>query len=120
MTKISEHFTREEFACKCKNCSQDTVDSELLKILEHVRSHFDSPVIINSANRCRGYNEEIGGSKNSQHIYSRAADIVVKGHSPAEVQELLESFMKGWGGIGSYETFTHVDTRSNGPARWKG
>jgi len=120
MNKLSEHFTREELACKCGACSQDTVDSELLKILEYVRSHFDQPVIINSANRCPAYNAQIGGSPKSQHQYSRAADIVVKGHSPAEVQELLESFMKGWGGIGSYETFTHVDTRSNGPARWKG
>ena len=120
MTKISENFTREELACKCGACSQDTVDSELLKILEHVRSHFDQPVIINSGNRCPAYNAQIGGSPKSQHQYSRAADIVVKGHSPAEVQELLESFMTGWGGIGSYETFTHVDTRSNGPARWKG
>ena len=120
MTKISEHFTREELSCKCGACSQDTVDSELLKILEHVRSHFDQPVIINSGNRCPAYNAQIGGSPKSQHQYSRAADIVVKGHSPAEVQELLESFMKGWGGIGSYETFTHVDTSSNGPARWKG
>jgi uncharacterized protein YcbK (DUF882 family) len=120
MNKLSEHFTREELACKCGACSQDTVDSELLKILEYVRSHFDQPVIINSANRCPAYNAQIGGSPKSQHQYSRAADIVVKGHSPAEVQKLLESFMKGWGGIGSYETFTHVDTRSNGPARWKG
>lgn len=117
--KIGSHFHRSEFACKC-GCGFDTVDTELMTLLECVRAHFDAPVTINSACRCRAHNHNIGGSPKSQHLYGRAADIVVKGHSPAEVQELVASLMKGWGGIGSYETFTHVDTRTNGPARWKG
>jgi uncharacterized protein YcbK (DUF882 family) len=120
MSKIGSHFDRSEFKCKCGNCDFDTVDAQLITLLEAVRNHFDAPVIINSACRCRAHNSNIGGSPKSQHLYGRAADIVVKGHSPAEVQDVLESFMKGWGGIGSYETFTHVDSRSNGPARWKG
>ena len=120
MDKIGSHFDRSEFKCKCGNCDFDTVDTTLLILLEGVRAHFDAPVIINSACRCRAHNNNIGGSPKSQHLYGRAADIVVKGHSPAEVQNLLESLMKGWGGIGSYDTFTHVDTRTKGPARWKG
>jgi uncharacterized protein YcbK (DUF882 family) len=30
--------------------------------------------------------------------------------------------MEGWGGIGIYpkKNFVHLDTRSNGPARWRG
>lgn len=119
MGKISEHFHRSEFACKC-GCGFDTVDADLLKILESVRAHFDAPVTINSSCRCRIHNQMIGGSENSQHLFGRAADIVVKNKSPKEVIEFLESFMKGIGGIGSYETFTHVDTRTNGPARWQG
>ena len=117
--KIGSHFDRSEFACKC-GCGYDTVDTQLMTLLEAIRNHFDAPVTINSACRCRGHNSNIGGSPKSQHLYGRAADIVVKGHSPAEVQQVLESFMKGWGGIGLYESFTHLDTRSNGPARWKG
>lgn len=120
MQKLSDHFSREEFKCKCGACNQDTVDSDLIKILEHIRVHFDVPVSINSGNRCPAYNNQIGGSQRSQHMYSRAADIVVKGYSPEEVAQVAESFMHNIGGIGIYETFTHIDTRSGAPARWRG
>lgn len=119
MNKISEHFSREEFACKC-GCGFDTVDTQLIQVLEYVRTHFDSPVTINSSCRCRIHNQMIGGSENSQHLFGRAADIVVKNHTPKEVAEFLGAYMKGWGGLGTYDSFTHIDTRTQGPARWQG
>lgn len=117
-SQLSKHFNRSEFACKCGNCSFDTVDVQLIPLLEAVRVHFDSPVTINSACRCHAHNTAVGGKPNSQHLYGRAADIVVKGHTPKEVHDLLESLMKGWGGLGLYESFVHVDTRTGGQARW--
>jgi uncharacterized protein YcbK (DUF882 family) len=53
--------------------------------------------------------------KNSQHLFGKAADIVVQGVAPKVVQEIL----KDWdGGLGSYTVFTHVDI---GPKRrWSG
>jgi hypothetical protein len=39
----------------------------------------------------------------------KAADIVVKGHTPKEVAQYAESL--GMKGIGVYKTFTHIDTR---------
>jgi uncharacterized protein YcbK (DUF882 family) len=118
MGDISKHFFRSEFACKC-GCGQDTVDAELLTVLERVRTHFDAVIVINSGNRCPKYNKKIGGSKNSQHIYSRAADHVVHGVNPRDVQEQLDDWYPGRYGIGSYETFTHIDTRGY-RARWSG
>lgn len=121
MEKIGSHFTRSEFACNC-GCGFDTVDVELMPILEYVRHHFDKPVTINSGCRCPAYNEKIGGSKNSQHTRGRAVDIRVLGHTPAEVAEVVEQILDGWGGLGIYpnKNFVHIDTRSNGPARWRG
>lgn len=110
------HFTRQEFACKC-GCGQDTVDYELVGVLDRLRKYFNSPVTINSGNRCREYNTKIGGKKNSQHLLSRAADIVVSGIEPSFVVEYLESRYPDQYGIGSYDTFTHVDTRG-WRARW--
>lgn len=114
---ISENFTRVEFECSC-GCGFDTVDSELLRLLENIRAHFDKPVLVNSACRCVAHNTAVGGGQHSQHLYGRAADIVVAGIDPAIVAELAEQL--GAGGVGKYETFTHVDSRSNGPARWEG
>ncbi|BEB16509.1 hypothetical protein VEE45_23520 [Escherichia coli] len=45
---LSKHFSRKEFKCKCGKCDYDTIDAELLVILEDVREHFGKPVIINS------------------------------------------------------------------------
>ena len=117
MGDISENFSRSEFACKC-GCGLDSVDVELLRILETLRSHFDRPITINSGHRCVDYNAFVGGSSNSQHLYGRAADIVVDGIDPALVYELADQM--GIGGAGEYSTFTHVDSRTNGPARWEG
>ena len=116
MGDLSEHFSRSEFRCPC--CNFDTVDTELLRILEVVRSHFDRPITITSGFRCVDHNAAVGGSDRSQHLYGRAADIAVDGVSPAIVAELADQL--GAGGVGTYETFTHIDSRSNGPARWEG
>ena len=74
--KIGSHFKRSEFACKC-GCGFDTVDTEIMPIIEYVRMHFDKPVVINSACRCEKHNAAVGGSKNSQHLRGRAVDIRV-------------------------------------------
>jgi uncharacterized protein YcbK (DUF882 family) len=74
-------------------------------------------VRINSGCRCPSYNVEIGGSEDSWHMKARAADVVVGGKTPKEVYEYLDERYPNKYGIGSYETFTHIDTRVK-KARW--
>ena len=62
--RISKHFKREEFACKC-GCGQDTVDHSLIEILERVREFFGKPITITSGNRCTTHNKKIGGASGS-------------------------------------------------------
>ena len=118
MSKVSAHFSRSEFACKC-GCGLSSVSPALVVVLEAVRNHFDAPVIINSACRCPAYNEEIGGVLLSQHLLGTAADIRVEGRTPQEVADWLELQYPDRYGIGLYRTFTHIDVR---PARcrWRG
>lgn len=111
---ISANFKREEFACKC-GCGFDTVDFMLLESLEAIRHNFDSPVTVNSGCRCVAHNEAVDGSSVSQHLVGRAADIVVEGKSPDAIAEYAESLGLS---VGRYATFTHVDTRTNGPSFW--
>ena len=111
------HFTRKEFACNC-GCGFDTIDYELLEVLEDVREHFNSPVHINSGCRCESWNKKIGGEDGSQHTKARAADIVVVGIKETIVADYLESKYPDKYGIGRYSGRTHIDTRSGGKARW--
>lgn len=114
---IGDYFKREEFACNC-GCGFDTVDFELIDLLEGLREYIRSPVIITSGCRCKEYNARVGGSQNSQHLLGRASDIVVNEVPPEIIQRYLKGKYHGRYGIGSYDNFTHVDTRTNGPARW--
>lgn len=118
MGDLSTHFSRREFACRC-GCGFDTVDAELLAVLEEVRQHFDAPVVITSGCRCASHNQRVGGSPGSQHLLGRAADIQVRGVAPAAVAQHLEELYPGRFGIGRYATFTHIDTR-NSASRFRG
>lgn len=117
MGDLSDNFSRSEFECKC-GCGLDTVDTDLIRVLETVRTTFDRKVTITSAHRCRTHNASpaVRGGSRSQHLHGRAADIVVDGVSPELVYELVDQM--GVGGAGKYDNFTHVDTRTNGPSRW--
>ena len=118
MGDLSPHFNREEFQCKC-GCGQDVVDAERIVVLEDVREYFNKPITINSGNRCGEYNKSIGGSIHSQHLRSKAADIVVKDVAPAAVYTYLSYQYPNKYGLGSYTTFIHIDVRG-GEARWNG
>jgi len=116
---LTQHFSRHEFACKCK-CGRDTIDFLTLTLLEDVRDHFNQPITVHSAFRCPAYNAMVNGAENSQHLVGRAVDFVVTGVLPEEVASYLKWRYPGKFGIGSYKSFTHFDTRSGPAARWTG
>jgi uncharacterized protein YcbK (DUF882 family) len=116
MGDISTNFNRSEFACKC-GCGFDTVDKVTLDLIEKIRFHFAKPITITSGCRCDEYNKKIGGSKNSQHVKARAADIVVKDTHPHEVYDYINGLYPDQFGFGKYSDFTHIDSRTNS-ARW--
>ena len=110
-----KYFTRKEFACHCE-CGKDTVDYALAELVDAIREHFGVPITVTSGNRCPNYNAAVGGRRNSKHLVGKAADIQVKGVKPADVADFAETLLDE-GGIGRYDTFTHVDVR-NKRARW--
>ncbi len=117
--QLSRSFTRGEFKCQCGKCDYDTVDAELVMVLQGVRDHFGASVFVTSGNRCVEHNRNIGGSSNSYHVRGRAADIQVRGYSPAIVQNYLLDTYPDKYGIGKYDNFTHIDTRTV-KGRWNG
>ena len=115
MTQLSRNFSRDEFECAC--CGEDTVDAELVTVLQDVRDYFRLPIKVTSGYRCFDHNRSIGGSKHSMHLKGRAADIKVKDIAPSIVQTYLVNKYPDTYGIGLYKTFVHIDTRSE-LARW--
>jgi hypothetical protein len=71
-------------------------------------------VTVHSGLRPPYYNARIGGAKNSQHMYGRAADITVAGYSPAQVHAYVRDNIPAAKGLGRYPGFTHVDVRPQG------
>lgn len=122
--KLTKNFNRDEF--ECTDGSEMPIEvqlniAELAVQLEIIRSHFNAPVHINSAYRSPEHNASVGGSKNSQHILGKAADIVVEGVDPDDVFDAIEFLINTGllkeGGLGRYNNFTHYDIRGT-KARW--
>lgn len=116
--KLSTNFKVKEFACT-DGSDPIFVDTDLVKVLQKIRNHFNRAVTITSAYRTPTRNKAVGGTTYSQHLYGSAADIKVKGVSPKDVAEYAETLLKNSGGIGVYDTFTHIDVRAT-KSRWKG
>lgn len=114
--KLSEHFNSEEFACNC-GCGFDKINTELIEVLEELREIYQQPITINSGCRCKNWNKIQGGASSSQHLLGNAADIVVKGVSPAKTYQFLDKKYLNQYGIGLYKTWVHIDVRKT-KARW--
>ena len=120
MGDVAPNFDRSEFACKC-GCGLDDISLKTVNVCQKVRDFFDRPVSVNSGCRCRAHNASVGGAEESRHTtpYLDAADIVVEHVDAHRVYEYLDENAEelGIGGLGSYESFTHLDTRGH-KARW--
>ena len=125
--KITNNFSKSEFECKSGDVMPlDVLENvKLLAIqLQKIRDYVGKPIRINSAYRSESHNEAIGGVKTSQHILGKAADITIDTFTPDQVVSIIENMLTNEmlggfyiGGLGSYNTFTHVDIREN-KARW--
>lgn len=123
---MTKNFSISEFECKCGDCKISAdVKNNLIKLadqLQILRDKVQKPIKINSAYRCANYNDNVvKGAKHSQHKFGKAADIVIDGMTPNDVHELVCEMVElgqiNFGGIGKYNTFTHVDIRDYS-ARW--
>ena len=118
--RLSAHFKVKEFACN-DGADAVLVAPRLVMVLETIRTHFGTAVTIHSGYRTPQYNEKVNGVAHSQHCYGMAADISVKGQTPAAVAAYARQLMPDWGGVGIYSKkgFTHIDVRED-KSDWTG
>lgn len=113
--QLTKNFHLSEMECKCGKCQITIVNMNHMKKLQEMRDYFGKPIYINSGYRCPSHNIAEGGASDSEHLKG-ATDITVRGIKPSEmVRKALEM---NFGGVGSYKTFTHLDSRTDEVARW--
>lgn len=122
--QLTPHFHLREFASRGLLPSDPKIRQRLQEVaqnLEVLRAHLGRPIQVISGWRSDAHNEAIDGATQSQHLFGRAADIVVPGLSPAQVFGAIEQLQAEGrmtqGGLSAYASFTHYDTRGY-PVRW--
>ena len=130
--RLSKHFVVEEFDCKdgTKVSRRDYAGLEYLcrQFLEPMRREF-GPCSVHSGFRTRSHNANVGGERNSYHIYpdhdgnDQAVDVsFARGNSSrwhAKANAIRRRKRSGRGGLGLYRSFVHIDIRDFA-ANWRG
>lgn len=126
--KLSEHFNTYEFRCRCGKKHNIYIDTNLVNLLEKVRTKLGaSSCIIYSGYRCSKHDEKVGGSGKGPHTQGYAVDCYFtkngKRINSKDVCLALEDLghKKGigyrCGGSKPATGNTHIDTK---PRKWFG
>lgn len=88
-TRLSQNFTSKEFECSC--CGYALIDTELVTLLERVRSIVAKPIGLARGYSCPRHNTTINGSAVlSRHLMGMAADLLWEGM----IHDLADPFFR--------------------------
>ncbi len=110
--EFTRYFERELNSYPPKSKWKNIV--ETLRVLDKLRADVGKPIRITSSYRADKYNKKVGGASKSMHKEFNALDFQVSGVSPSWLYHKLMKYRNAGefeGGLGSYKTFTHIDTR---------
>ncbi|MFC1752415.1 DUF882 domain-containing protein [Thermoproteota archaeon] len=111
--KISEHFSKRDFACKCGVCEATIrIGLGLIGGLELLRTLAGQRITIKKGFVCPGSAESTSRHKKNYHTLGLAADITIDNKTLKEVVLLAEQVPE-FKGIGLYpaEGYVHIDVR---------
>ncbi|MFC1770847.1 D-Ala-D-Ala carboxypeptidase family metallohydrolase [Candidatus Margulisiibacteriota bacterium] len=113
--KISEHFAKKDFICRCGDCDNSIrISLGLIGGLELLRSKVNSRIDIVKGYICPESAEKDGRLKKNYHTLGLAADIKCSGVSFKEFFLQAEETPEFIGiGINIDKKYLHVDTRKD-------
>jgi len=131
MGDLTKNISRHELKCKCGKCDVRIQDHEhVIQVVQFACDHFAEiykvekvRLAITSAARCYEYNRSssVNSNDESQHPRCNAMDIRIFTNGrmidTVRVSDYLKSRYNFKFGIGHYDTFTHIDTRTK-KSRW--
>ncbi len=107
------NFSPAEIACS--HCGELLFNRNAMNTIAKFRRFMMGPVFLNSAYRCKIYNDSIGSNDRSQHRLAAAFDVAHRTGHPAVITHIAK--LAGFKGHGFYNTFQHLDIRP-GAATW--
>jgi len=119
--QITEHFTLEELchSDRAVKLGLTNIPNEeqiycltvlAVNLLQPVRNLYGKPMSINSGFRSPKVNAAVGGSKTSDHLNGKSAD--VKADNPRELFDLVRNSGLSFDQLILYPTFVHMSYRS--------
>ena len=112
MAYTPRNFKPHEVDCHCRlsDCKTTKMSTLTAQRLDDSRELTGRSHTVTSWYRCPKHNKAVGGVSNSQHLTGKAVDLKVSGMPPRCVQTMMRDRWFKNGGVGHYNTFTHVDT----------
>jgi uncharacterized protein YcbK (DUF882 family) len=126
--QITKNFNIKEFACN--DNGEILINKEVIAHTERLQAFRDwylRPMNVSSGYRTVIYNQMVGGTVNSMHLYGLATDFLLPADEFANYdidrkRLFYENVKNKWyeicaanglgGGVGFYDTFIHLDSRT--------
>lgn len=83
------NFKPEEFACK--HCKREGIKSEIMDIMQGIRTDMDLPVFISSGYRCPQHPVEQEKDKPGEHCMGMAIDIICHGAKALQIIQFAQA-----------------------------
>lgn len=102
------------FARIPRNATETANIIKMARYMDKVRAYLGNRrITITSWHRPEPINTQVGGVRSSMHVPGLAADFIVEGLTPQQVQRQLDSWHGSNGGLGYGVDFTHIDVRGH-------
>ncbi len=121
-----KNFSNEELVCK--HCGKGKFNLFTKIKFQRMRDYLDLPIYVYSGCRCEYWNEKVGGSKNSSHIFTEdkescAGDLSLVPERIKRDMTNYELFIlqraaqeAGFKRLGVHRRYLHIDDDPNKPA----
>jgi hypothetical protein len=111
-----KHFSDNEVKCKC--CGVVSLAEGFSEKLDELREMYGRAMYVNSGCRCSSHNKNVGGNKNSSHMFDHPTrdfegsyGIDIRCRDSVERAELIKvALLLGWC-VGVNRGFLHLDRR---------